>query len=630
MPATIRRPWPAAITVLAVLPALSRAHAEPVSTSTTAPYSVVVKAPAPSSHPDPSQRSTRIGEVALERARARSADVPDLIDLVSGARVLDLGGPLHERRLSLRGAAATGTAFIVDDVPLSSPFATGLDLGLVPLEGVSELSVVHGGAGALYGSGALGGVVLLRTRPAKRRPSSASLALGSLETVRLRGSVSGDGLSAAGAYEQSRGDFEYVSRLEGLPDLARLRSNNDVRRGLLSTSYEHEVGSGRIELTAGGAAREAGVPGFETQADLDARELRFEGRTRVAYVRNAEASRPMVQVAAHLQGLGIGYEDEERPEGSRTLFWASGIELGLGASEGSSHRWSGRLQLGLEHSSSTEHGEQSRPRLAVALADELPLGPFVLFGALRSEAYGGQRVQLLPRAGVSFSPLPSLELGLAAGRSFRVPTIDELHHPTQAGLSGNPALIAETGWDSELFARLSILGIELELGAFVRRTEDLILYLNRNAFEIRPENVGTANLVGLESSARFLHLAGPVAVELAIAGSLMAGALEETDTPWPTLAPNAASGELVLSGFGLELSTRLRHVASTFANLSGTLATEPYLRWDAAVVLHPMPEASLAFSMNNLLDRRDLETVNKLPLPGRTFLFAVRVREEVL
>lgn len=626
----VRRHWPAAASVLAVLLASVRAHGEPVSSSTLAPYAVEVRDAQLSTHVDPTQRSTRIPRAVLERARARAVDLPDVLDLVAGARVLDLGGPVREKRLTLRGAGSTAAAVVIDGVPISTPFATGIDLGLVPIEGLEELSLVHGGAGAAYGSGALGGALLVRTRPTRERPSSLSLAMGSLETVLLRGAVSAGGLFSAAAYEQSSGAFEYTSRLPGLPDQARWRANNDARRGQLSTHYQRELGPGRLEIAAGGAIRDSGVPGFETQADLDARELRAQGRLRLAFLRDAGRATPGLQFGAHIQGLGIGYEEGAALDPSRTLFWASGVDVSASAPLESAHRWSARIELGLEHSSSTEHDETSRPRGAAVIADEVQLGAVTVFGALRGELYAGQPFALMPRLGLLWSPVWVLELGFSVGRSFRVPSIDELYHPSQVGLSGNPDLVAETAWESELFARLDHRDFQLELAAFARRTSDLVLYLNRNAFEIRPENLGTANLLGLESSARLMQQLGRLRVELGVSGTLLAGALEETGETWPTLAPLGLATEALLSAYGVELGSQLRYASETSANLSGTLATEPYLRWDASLVVHPVEQASLALSVHNLLDRRDLETVNKLPLPGRTLLFAIRVQEELL
>lgn len=621
---------PAALAALAVLLVSYRARGEPVSSSTRAPYEVEVRDRPLSSHPDPTQRSTRISPSTLERARVRAGDTSDVLDLVAGARILDLGGPVHERRLTVRGASATGTALIVDDVPVSSPFATGLDVGLVPFEGIEELSLVHGGSGVLYGSGALGGALLIRTRPARGWPSAVTLALGSQETVLLRGATELSDVSVATAYEQTQGDFAYVSRLPGLADLPRVRGNNDARRGLLSTRWQRRLGSGTLQLSAGGALREAGVPGFETQENLEARELRGRGRFRVAYVGSPKPEAARAQLGAHVDGLGIGYQEGAGSIPSQTLFWASGLDFSLAAPARSDHQWRGRVELGFEHSDSTEHGLSSRFRSAVVLSDELSLGDFTVFGALRGELYTGQPLAILPRLGVLWSPGWMLELGLSLGRSFRVPSIDELYHPRQAGLSGNPELIAETAWESELFLRLGRRPWSVEFAVFARRTDDLILYLNRNAFEIRPENLGTANLLGFESSARLAQALGPLELELGLAGSVLAGVLDETGTAWPTLAPYGLSGELALAGFGLELATRARFAAATTANLSGTLETEPYLRWDASFAVHPFDEASLALSVHNLLDQRDLETLNKLPLPGRTVLFSVRVREAVL
>jgi hypothetical protein len=48
-----------------------------------------------------------------------------------------------------------------------------------------------------------------------------------------------------------------------------------------------------------------------------------------------------------------------------------------------------------------------------------------------------------------------------------------------------------------------------------------------------------------------------------------------------------------------------------------------FVRWDAGVELTPIDWFSLAVRVTNLLDDRGLQSVNKIPLPGRAIFFSL-------
>ena len=117
------------------------AWAEPVSTSTLA---VHVRARA--LFGDPSAAASRIDPETIAQARREGTTLGAVIDRQAGARVLDEGGPLHAERVTVRGGSAAETQVVIDGVALVSPFATGLDVGLIGVESVARATLVRGGA----------------------------------------------------------------------------------------------------------------------------------------------------------------------------------------------------------------------------------------------------------------------------------------------------------------------------------------------------------------------------------------------------------------------------------------------------------------------------------------------------
>lgn len=90
--------------------------------------------------------------------------------------------------VSLRGVGASATSrtnVLLDGVPLNDPFGGWVYWGRVPRAFVDSMEVSNGGASDVYGGGALGGVVNLRTHRPQKVFASAEISYGSLSTPDL-------------------------------------------------------------------------------------------------------------------------------------------------------------------------------------------------------------------------------------------------------------------------------------------------------------------------------------------------------------------------------------------------------------------------------------------------------------
>lgn len=76
--------------------------------------------------------------------------------------------------VSLRGTGGSGASralVLADGVPMTDPFGGWIYWGRVPRTSVERVEVLRGAASDLYGSGALGGVISVKTREAKESPA---------------------------------------------------------------------------------------------------------------------------------------------------------------------------------------------------------------------------------------------------------------------------------------------------------------------------------------------------------------------------------------------------------------------------------------------------------------------------
>lgn len=601
---------------------------------------------------DPSTNVTVVEGQRLRSVKAKGLGLGAMLDSIAGARVLDLGGPVSDARLTVRGGAPGQASVIIDGVQLSAPFATGADVNQIPLESIERVELIRGGQGAVLGDGALTGALRVFTRrPGDKPKEAASLTAGSFGLVRVAAAASRAPVSLSASYERTSGQFDYASSIFGLPDSPQVRDNNDAQRGALTFGLEKALGRYQLKLRSGGSFREAGVPGLEQQENQLAREQRGQGYLRAALSRKFAKGTGSIQLGANAAHLYIGYRDPapERRTSSRTHFTALSADAKGELALGLYHFLRLDARLGGELSDSTEHGQPSRLRISVGLSDEISLGALVLFAAGRLVSISDQPIALLPRVGLRYEPWRAWTFTVSAGRSLRSPTIDELYHPIEAGFQGNPSLISETAWEGELTARFDaplILQDTLtsssssssssgrvrdrltaQLGVFARRIDDTILYINRNAFVIRPENLGAASAAGGELELGYRLRSGALFAGVQGALSLLFSRLDETGDPLPTQPRLSGFGQLS-GGYGpVELSTGLRYFSATNTRLRAAEANQvaPYLRWDLGLTATPWDGVSASFQVLNVLDDRTLQSVNQIPLPGRTFLVSLRL-----
>ena len=254
------------IIVACCFAAFARAHAQTTPPATpspspaaTAAYEIaplpkfVVSAARSSQNP----KLTPSSVTALDPADLRAAQVYTLKEALNrtpGLSVVSTGARGAQTTIFARGAESDHVLFFVDGVRMNSAQATyGEFLGGADLAGLDRIEILRGPQSTLYGSSALGGVVLLETAGAGTGPTHGLLEAhaGSFDTfgglAAARGQSGPVNYSASLAYSETDNDrpdngfksLAYSTRVETSPTRQLLLGT--TVRGQLST-YD-EVGS---------------------------------------------------------------------------------------------------------------------------------------------------------------------------------------------------------------------------------------------------------------------------------------------------------------------------------------------------------------------------------------------------
>ncbi|PIE06004.1 MAG: TonB-dependent receptor [Sorangium cellulosum] len=239
------------------------------------------------------------------------------------------------------------------------------------------------------------------------------------------------------------------------------------------------------------------------------------------------------------------------------------------------------------------------------------------------------------RLGVRVQALAWLTLLANAGRYIRPPTLGELYG-TSAIVRGNADLIVESGSSVDLGIRatrrgnrLNNLAAYLEIFAFNRWVSNLIAFQRSSFGVIRPFNVGTGRIAGLELAAGALWL-NHIKTELnttlldprdrtagrSVGNDLLPFRSRFTASQGLEVFTQPTSHPIIKRA---SLGTRLTHRSSRFADPAGLIVIKDHTTLDFELSAHFVDKSVAArLALRNALNEAHFDTVG-YPLPGRSY-----------
>ncbi|NCO41414.1 MAG: TonB-dependent receptor plug domain-containing protein, partial [Armatimonadetes bacterium] len=193
-----------------------------------------------------------------------SADtVGDVLRYVPGLTPRMYGGRGAVSSLGIRGSTSEQVLVLVDGRRLNRTQGGGVDFSDLPVEFVDRLEVLRGGASAVYGADALGGVINILTKKHAGEPrTSLSAGMGAWGAKRFTLETAGQGRGGSSTLlfqrEMNDGDFPYADTR----GQAAHRTNADFNGTNLQLSLERPTGGdSRFRLQVARDAVRKGVPG---------------------------------------------------------------------------------------------------------------------------------------------------------------------------------------------------------------------------------------------------------------------------------------------------------------------------------------------------------------------------------
>ena len=422
-----------------------------------------------------------------EQIRASGAvTVSDLLARQPGLELSRNGGPGTATSLYLRGAETRFTAVYIDGIRVDSQSTGGAPWESIALGQVERIEIVRGPAAAVYGSDAIAGVVQIFTRKGEG-PFTPYLGVGagSRRSGRVEAGFSGQSgaldYALGAARELSRG---YNSMPAGNPDRDGYRQSSASGRLGWKINDAH-----RVDLSGTHTRMDAQYDGFLPGLD-------DHGLNRLSTLGAAWSAQWSKRYSTRLSVSESDqrYETVPSPYLSKTRL--RNVLLQNEWREGS-HLFTAALERREDHLVNAPI-DQGRHQNAIALGYGFSGGPHTLQVNLRHDRdseFGGQTTG---GAAYGYGFAPGWRATVAAGTSFRVPTLYQ-----RFSEYGQPALQPEKGRNIELGLHWARGDSRFGITAYRNRVTNLIVFGApgpcAGAFGCY-ENAGRARLQGVTVS----------------------------------------------------------------------------------------------------------------------------------
>ncbi len=547
--------------------------------------------------------------------------LPEVIQRVPGVQVIQ-NGPLGSiSSAQIRGSESGQVLIMINGRRLNDAQAGMYDLSTLPVskEDIERIEVLRGGASALYGADAMGGVINIITKsPSKEALTRASASFGRFGTQEY-----------SLAHRWKPGAFEYglsISREHSLG----FRPNSDCDAWILGGELGYEFGP-KSELTFSirTIQKEIGTPGLISSPDPDDRQKDDLTQLDLTY---------RARIASSLDLTFRGFQNvynrtfiqgTQPPDAGPPFLhknYATGGDLQATAAAGSSHVFTGGVEAIRDQVDSSALGVHTAIRGALYLQDEIEVvNPMIATLGLRYDSHSLYQSQFNPRAGLLLRLPWETRLRASVARSYRAPTFDDLYWPEDAFTAGNPNLRPESAWSYELGAEKTWSNLVLlKAAGFYRDAKDLILWAEGVDGKWRPSNVQSATIWGAEIELTVFPLGG---LAIPLNYSYLYPRNESTGKPLGSKPKHTVNlGVEYTAPFGLVSSLKGRYVQ--FYLDEGSTINREYFVVDARVAYRLQVYRGLkgeAFvSLTNALNR-DYQITEGFPMPPRSLNGGVSV-----
>lgn len=376
-----------------------------------------------------------------------SHSVADLLQQEGGVYIKGYGlGSLSTS--SIRGGSAGHTLVLWNGLPLQSPMLGQLDLSLLPVGAAESIQLEKGGNTALWGSGAIGGLLSMENEGdfSNRLRMNTHTSVGSFGNFQQQVGI-GIGNSVWQSrtqvfHQQAQNDFLYEIA-KGIPK--RRQTNAALsQQNLLQDLYWKPNDRNQFSLHIWRQESDREIPPTIVQNRSEARQE--DRATRFVLEWEHEATVGHFHAKSGFFTESILYSDAQIGLVAPSEFKTCMGELVYQSRKPLAHTW----MLGVTHSYTQAESNgyqeiQTENRSALFASWKWKEGKWGLQGSLRQGWIESEAVPLVPMIGLEYKLTPQVNFLAKVSRNYRLPTLNERFWVP----GGNPEILPESGWSEE-------------------------------------------------------------------------------------------------------------------------------------------------------------------------------------
>lgn len=434
--------------------------------------------------------------------------------------------------LGFRGSSAAQSQVFWNGVPIQNAALGIADISTLPVLFISRANIVYGGSGALFGSGNVGGALMLENdRPlfdTSLRKLSISAGAGSFGQYSggLKAAIANDRWYVAGSAftQRATNNYNYITAAGNEAKMP----NSSLQSGAIMLQAAYKADSyNTIELSAWAQQYDRHIPpalfepySVKEQQDNALRLVAGWQQVKATYTLYAKASLiqdgytysdTAVQLYSH--GSVQQYFHEigwKRPIGRNgTLLLFSPVQVSWMPGAADSQR-------------------QQRAALAGAYSIKALQQRLNVSVQARTEHINTTGI-FLPGAGATYRIGDALSLRANAQRTYRMPTLNELYYFP----GGNPSLRPEQGSSQDAGYTLNVnrghFTLHHDAAIFNRNIKDWIMWLGGAIWT--PHNIASVHSRGTETDNRLTYTSGDWQWHLAVSTSYVLATTTESYMP---------------------------------------------------------------------------------------------------
>jgi vitamin B12 transporter len=442
---------------------------------------------------------------AADIENSQSSDVTSLLQKEAGFQLTQNGGRGTSATMFLRGAASVQVLVLVDGIPINKQDASGgSSLEHLMLDQIERVEIVRGNVSAIYGTGAIGGVVQIFTKQGSGKPRvNLTAEVGSRGSAKLSAGVQASfgtdnvtKLSAGVSANKTRGfsaiDTSIAANASANPDDDGYSNRN------WSFALSHELAKGH---TLGLSSTQSdGRADFDSAFDaptdihksrtlVDATTLYSQNRITTDWLSKLSLSTSRDRYTNDFQ-TAFPVQDEYFSK-NRLLNWTNTIALGGDwlATAGMEQQ---RQGVNVDDGYGGLYDKERRVNALFAGVQGQQGGHSLQLNVRRDNAQGLES-QTTGYLGYGYAVTPAWKLIASTSTAFNIPPLGYLYAPS----FGNPNLKPEKARSQELGVQYSAGTHVLRATVFRTHSSDQFVYdLTSSQFQ----NISRSKNSGLEVS----------------------------------------------------------------------------------------------------------------------------------